>query len=1132
MTLPDYLTAVNKQFKTGLAREHAYRGDLQQLLTTLCPGVLVTNEPARVACGAPDYILTRKQIPVGYIEAKDIGADLDSKGYKEQFARYKGSLDNLIITDYLQFRFFRDGEPTASIHIAEVAGGKLKPLPENFDRFKALVADFVAWQGQTITSPAKLAGMMAGKARLLADVIAQAVGSDEQTQANTNLRDQLEAFKTILIHDITPQSFADLYAQTIAYGMFAARLHDPTLEDFSRMEAAQLIPKSNPFLRKLFQSISGYDLDERIAWIVDALADIFRATDIAKLLSGFGRGSGREDAFMHFYEDFLAQYDPKLRKSRGVWYTPDPVVRFIVRAVDDILKQEFGLPMGLADASTTQIEVDTQVADKRSKTGYRREKRTVHRVQVLDPATGTGTFLAEVVRQVHAKFKGQEGLWPQYVEQHLIPRLNGFELLMASYAMAHLKLDLVLRETGYDMGQPHATPNAQPTNKEQQRLRVFLTNSLEEAHPDTGTLFASWLSQEANEANAVKRDTPVMVVLGNPPYSGISSNMGEWISSLIEDYKYVDGEHFGERKHWLHDDYVKFIRYGEHFIEKTGEGVLAYINNHGFLDNPTFRGMRWHLLNTFDKIYVIDLHGNSLKKERTPEGGRDENVFDIQQGVSINFFVRTAAKKKGQLGQVYHADLWGARENKYDVLAARSAKQLELKELAYSAPYFFFVPKDDAAQAEYHKGFSIAEMFSVNVTGIVTARDGFVIDLDRDELKSRIEDFADLTRSDADTRTKYFGTGMKGKYPAGDSRGWKLPEARRIVSGLSHEDQIKPISYRPFDTRHVYYHPNMVDWGREKIMHHVIIGPNIGLVAPRQTKESLGGFISRQIIGHKLFSAYDINNFFPLFLYPATAAQTNSFEQGIIPNLDVKLVEKLSKAVGLTYHFNPNALWAHGTDKDLTPLDVLDYCYAVLHSPAYREKYKEFLKSDFPRIPYPKDLAIPGQARNDIGKKAEQFRALVKLGARLRKLHLLEAEDIDQYITTYPKPGDNTVTRKMTKASIGWERTPAPNGSVIPGPDPESRKASDEIPGRARNDKNRSGEPLGRVWINDEQYFDGVPEATWEFYIGGYQPAQKWLKDRRDRQLSFDDIRHYQRIIKALTETQKVMEEVDGVGVV
>lgn len=309
MTPTEYLVAVDKLYRSGKATEHSYRPDLQRLLSALCKGVDVTNEPQRIACGAPDYILTRKDIPVGYVEAKDVGVDLSSKSLKEQFDRYRGSLDNLIITDYLEFRFYRNGEPTTSIRIGEVVGDKVKPLPGEFDKFTALITDFAAWQGQTITSAKKLASMMAGKARLLADAIEKAVSSDEESQANTELRQQLEAFKVILIHDIAPRSFADLYAQTIAYGMFAARLHDRSLDSFSREEAAKLIPKSNPFLRKLFNSISGNDLDERIVWIVDALADIFRATDIGKLLSGFGKGTGRDDAFMHFYEDFLAQYD-------------------------------------------------------------------------------------------------------------------------------------------------------------------------------------------------------------------------------------------------------------------------------------------------------------------------------------------------------------------------------------------------------------------------------------------------------------------------------------------------------------------------------------------------------------------------------------------------------------------------------------------------------------------------------------------------------------------------------------------------------------------------------------------------------------------------------------------------------
>lgn len=434
---------------------------------------------------------------------------------------------------------------------------------------------------------------MAGKARLLSGVIEKALMSDEINQENSTLKDQMGAFKKILIHDITPKEFADVYAQTIAYGMFAARLHDPDLATFSRQEAAELIPKSNPFLRKLFGYIAGPDIDDRIKWIVDNLVEIFLACNVEEILKNYGKSTKMEDPIIHFYETFLSEYDPKLRKARGVWYTPAPVVNFIVRAVDDILKTEFDLPQGLADNSKTKIKVDVQ---------GKQVEQEVHKVQILDPAAGTGTFLAEVIKHIHNKFVGQQGIWSNYVETHLLPRLNGFELLMASYAMAHLQLDLLLTETGY-----------KPSNN--QRFRVYLTNSLEEQHPDTGTLFASWLSAEANEANYIKRDTPVMCVIGNPPYSGISSNNGEWINKLIEDYKYIDGVHFNERKHWLNDDYVKFLRYGQHFIEKNGSGVLAFINPHGFLDNPTFRGMRWNLLKTYDKIYTIDLHGNSKKKK-------------------------------------------------------------------------------------------------------------------------------------------------------------------------------------------------------------------------------------------------------------------------------------------------------------------------------------------------------------------------------------------------------------------------------------------------------------------------------------------------------------------------------------
>lgn len=592
MTIEQYIDSINRRYKLGNATEHTFRGDLQQPIESIAPDIRATNEPKRQSCGAPDYILTTKDIPVGFIEAKDIGdKDLEGAkktGNKEQFDRYKASLNNLIFTDYLDFHLYRDGIFVTKIAIAKESNGSIIAITENFATFTNLVKDFCVHISQTIRSSKRLAEMMAGKARLLADVIEKSLTSDADHNEDSTLKEQMAAFKEILIHDITANAFADIYAQTVAYGMFAARLHDPTLPTFSRQEAAELIPKSNPFLRKLFGYIAGPDIDDRIKWIVDSLVEVFLACNVAELLKNYGKSTKTEDPIIHFYETFLSEYDPKLRKARGVWYTPHPVVNFIVRAVDDILKTEFDLPQGLADTSKTTIKVNLQATDKRYKDNIKTVEEEVHKVQILDPATGTGTFLAEVVKHIHKNFEGQQGIWCNYVEKHLLPRLNGFELLMASYAMAHLQMDLLLTETGY-----------KPTRE--QRFRIYLTNSLEESHPDTGTLFANWLSTEANEANYIKRDTPVMCVIGNPPYNAESGNKGEWIMKLMEDYKKEPGgkEKLRERNpKSINDDYVKFLRYGQYFIEKNGSGVLAFINPHGFLDNPTYRGMRWNLLKT------------------------------------------------------------------------------------------------------------------------------------------------------------------------------------------------------------------------------------------------------------------------------------------------------------------------------------------------------------------------------------------------------------------------------------------------------------------------------------------------------------------------------------------------------
>ncbi len=1053
MTIQEYVQKVNQLYKSGISTEHSYRPDLRNLLESLLPSIVVTNEPSRIECGAPDYILTRKNIPVGYIEAKDVGKDLNGKDLKEQLDRYRKSLDNLIVTDYLTFHLYRNGEFVSSVKIADAVPGKIILKPENYAAFGDMIVNFASFTGQTIKSASKLSVMMAAKARLMANVIENALsgsqgvsGSNLFEEANNTLHDQMSAFRQVLIHDITAKDFADIYAQTIAYGMFAARLHDPTLEDFTRQEAANLIPSSNPFLRKLFQYIAGYDLDDRIRWIVDDLADIFQHTDVAAILKDFGKETRQTDPMIHFYETFLSEYNPALRKSRGVWYTPEPVVNFIVRAVDDILKVEFGLSAGLADTSTIKVKIPVQ-----GKT----VEQEVHRVQVLDPACGTGTFLAEVIRQVHRKFEGQEGIWSQYVEDHLLPRLNGFEILMASYAMAHLKLELLLQETGYK-------------STRQQRLKVYLTNSLEEHHQDTGTLFASWLSQEANEANHVKRDAPVMIVIGNPPYSGISSNMGEWIVNLIEDYKYIDGVHFGERKHWLQDDYVKFIRFGQYLIDKNGEGVLAYINNHGFIDNPTFRAMRWNLLNTFDKIYILDLHGNSKKKEVCPDGSKDENVFDITTGVSINLFIKNRTKKNRELGHVYHADMYGVREIKYEYLIGNEFPKLPFKEIKNLPPFFFFHQKDIFQKDNYQEGFCIEDLFLAQSMGVTTARDHFVIDFDKKDLTNRIVNFCDENVDDSTVRTRYFGFKKSGKYLPGDTRGWQMSKARKLVSQLNHSKNIKIISYRPFDNRFIYYSKVMVDWGREDIMRHMFF-PNYALCCVKVGRDIAAHnyLISDAVTDKSITSSLDNTNVFPLYSYP----ESDNFEskEGTFirtPNLKLSMVQQLAGRLQLI--FTPEKEPTPGT---FAPIDILDYIYAILHSPTYRSKYKEFLKIDFPRIPYPKDQGT--------------FWKFVKLGGELRQIHLLESPVVEQFITSYPISGSNEV-------------------------------------GKARYAD-------GKVWINENQYFDHVPQIAWEFYIGGYQPAQKWLKDRKGRQLSFDDVRHYQKIIMALTETDRIMKEIDNI---
>ena len=1045
-----YIDELNKQYKTGLAREHSYRPALKDLLQSLLPKMVVTNEPAHFECGAPDYIIQREKdhLPVFFVEAKDVNDnDLDGRNknaHKEQFDRYKQALDYIIFTDYLDFHLYEHGEFVDSVRIAETKGDKIVGISEAEDKFLSMIQHLGASAIQRVTSASRLAKLMAGKARLLANIIEQAMNDETDSYANKNLRGQYQAFKDVLIQELKKEDFADIYAQTIAYGMFAARLHDDTPEDFSRDEAARLIPKTNPFLRQIFNNLAGNDLDERIAWVVDDLVTVFQATNLQKIMASYSRDKLHHDPMIHFYEDFLSEYNPKLRKSKGVWYTPQPVVGFIVRAVDEILQKDFGLPEGLADYSMIEREVAVeQSRDKRTTDGMKHEKRKFHRVQILDPATGTGTFLAEVVNQIYDRYRDNQGIWQQYVEQHLLPRLNGFEILMASYAVAHIKLDMLLGETGYQ----HNTDK---------RLHVYLTNSLEESNKEPRTLFAQWLSSEATEANVIKRDYPVMVMIGNPPYNGSSTNKGEWILSLMNDYKKEPGGKLplDERNSkWLNDDYVKFIRLAQDYIENNGEGIIGFINPHGYLDNPTFRGMRWNLLKTFDKIYTIDLHGNSKKKETCPDGSKDENVFDIMQGVSINIFVKTGKKNKDELGKVYHKDLYGLRQNKYDFLDTATIDSVGYEEISPKAPMYFFVPKDFGLEEKYNEGFKVDELFKVCLLGPNSHRDDFAISFTYEEAVAKLSDFNNKAISDDKVVEKYH---LK------ETGEWNVHDAREQVSG---DDVPVQCLYRAFDDRYMLYYSYIFDRPRHNLNTH-LLKSNLGLIVNRQSRLLFSPFVTNKPLGqHCILDPREGSYATPLYLY-----FDNLGEEERIVNFNKDIYDSIAKGLNYLPCYDDNVLVDPTSEYNgvLYPQDLFDYIYAVLHSPSYRERYKEFLKIDFPRIPYPTDW--------------EKFRNLAEKGEELRQLHLME--DLPHSTgVSFPIGGTSQVD------CYRWEQN--------------------------------------RVYINSEQYFEGVPESAWNFYIGGYQPAQKWLKDRKDMTLSFEDVKHYQQIIYVLQQTERLMNEID-----
>ena len=1106
--LASYLRKVEAARRLGNDTEHTHRPALQALLEALNESVTVTNEPKRIQCGAPDLVVTRKRdgLVLGYVEAKDVGVSLDEAAKSEQVKkRYLPALPNFVLTDYVEFRWFVNGQLRDKFVLGEAKpNGVVVADAEAQGHAEGILKEFLGREPVRIESAEELARRLARLTHLIRDGIVAAFQTGNASELLTGWRG---VFAQTLLPELAEPGreaeFADMFAQTLAYGLFSARALGSVSQRFTLAEAGKLIPKTNPFLRDFFDLITGPKLDdEPFAGFVQDVVTLLDCANMGMILEDFGKGVGagrRRDPVVHFYETFLSAYDPRLRELRGVYYTPEPVVSYIVESIDWVLREKFGLKDGLADKSKIRV--------KREEAGKVIEEES-HRVLILDPATGTGTFLFEVVEQIRERFerKHQAGLWPGYVHEHLLPRLFGFELLMAPYAVAHFKLGLELSARHLpELWRANWAYQFQPN----ERLNIYLTNTLEDLDrvaQQLGPL--SIISREANEAVAVKKHRPVLVVLGNPPYSNFGrQNRNDSILGLLEDYK----RGLNEKKLNLDDDFIKFLRWAHDRIERTGSGIVGFITNNVYLDGLTHRRMRESLLETFDEIYVLNLHGSSKKQESAPDGSKDENVFDITVGVAIALFVKLPPESKAQektgkqskkgkaRATVHHADLWGLRKHKYDWLGGHNAASTEWTSFEPDAPDFRFVPRNAKYEKEWQRGWSIRDMFVVSGNGVKTERDAVSIHFARKEAQAAVNDFRLM--DDAALRQKYrLGS---------DSRDWSVARAKADVGDNTSPKLFTQILYRPFDIRETWFSgrsKGFIGTPAAALMRHFLSGANLGLITTRQTKEEFGILATSLVAGHKSCAGYDINTIFPLYLYPNGEPEIQGelvpHENVRRPNLAAEFVREFSAALGLVFVTDGRG----DMRKTFGPEDVFHYAYAIFYSFSYRERYSELLKLDFPRLPLTRDVAL--------------FRRLRECGAELSGFHTMQ-EFAPDYVS-FDVAGSNEVEQVVyvpPKAAIAAKaKTRTTHQGELSGKEPVEAA---EMPSLAAG-------PTGRVYINSKQYFEGILPVVWEFRIGGYQVCEKWLKDRKGRKLEHDEIEHYQRTVAALSETRTLMAQIDS----
>ena len=1065
-----YIQNLQKNIKHGGERSHY--SSLQSLIEGLEIGINTIVEEKGNQAGIPDLTIRKNDRVVGYIEAKDININiskLDQKNEK-QIKRYLESNIgyNFILTNYLQFRWYVNGECEKIAELATLEQEEII-LVDNLQPIRELLQSFLNQKAKDINNYYDLAKEMAAYTKTIRNAIELSLVIEDSNEELNRLK---ETFKKLLLLDIDNDKFADMYAQTIAYGLFTAKIghaQNPGEFTFNRTTASIYISDRIPFLKGLFDLVLGTNSVSKIHKSTENLIDLFNNIDMTNILENFGQETRTEDPVIHFYETFLAAYQASLRKSRGVYYTPEPVVNFIVRSVNELLVNEeiFDLEYGLGNRKVT----------------------------ILDPATGTGTFLYAVIKQIRdnvAKYGVDK--WNSFLrDAKLLNRLFGFELLMTPYTIAHLKLGLLLGDLGYKFAP-------------QERLKVYLTNTLEEGIKQGDLIpgITQIIAEESSQAAKVKTEISVTVVLGNPPYSVSSQNASKRKRILNQDERYLaDVEytgsvwnriyktgkadktiteltHIGELLELykgrvrlegekniqpLDDDYIKFIRFAQYQIENNSQdaGIIGFITNHSYLNGLIHRGMREELLKYFDKLYIMDLHGNSLLKETTPDGNVDQNVFDIQQGVAILIAVREKSKpdygssayksRDGikEMAKVLYYDVWGSREEKYKFLESASLNNVDWIELQPTEPNYFFAPKNLDYEDEYKQHWLLKDIFTKYATGIETGKDLYLVSFEKKSLENIIKDLINPSISLVE---------IEQKYNIKDTTGWPFSKKRtELTKSLFNSFNIKPYCYRPFDNRYIYF-DDFLRRPHKDIMLN-LLHENLTLMASRQQTE-VGFyhiFISNNLGDCNALSlnSRERNYYFPLYTYPNTEnKQTNLFLEKT-PNLSPKFLEAIKEKLG----------------KTPTPEQIFYYAYAIFHSPTYRTRYAEFLKIDFPRLP--------------LTSNENLFNELAIKGEELVNLHLMKLDILNNLITTYQTIGDNQVSEVTYNSE------------------------------------------LQRVYINKQNYFTDIPPHIWEFKIGGYQVLDKWLKDRKNakRELSAEEIIHYQKIVIALTETLRLMQEID-----